>query len=401
MEAALSIENILTVLAWLGAAFVLLPMLVVIAEIVGALIRGARNANMAPLQNFPSTVVLIPAHNEEEGISRTLASLSEDLPSNCRLLCVAHNCSDGTAEVARQMGVEVIDVWGEGQGGKPDALKAGLRWLDANPPEVVVVIDADCTVSKGAVRTLATQVQMLQRPVMGAYFFAAAEEGRGISTLSSLAVLLKNYVRPLGLHAWGLPCLLNGSGSAYPFQVIRNAPHGEGSIAEDFQLAIDLIRQGYPTSFVPEAKIYGHLPKSDATALRQRRRWEHGHLYLAFRTAPRLLLEGLINLDKNRIGLALEISVPPLAFLGLMWAIGATLSFALYLVCGHAYLLWVLMSTGLTFSLSILAAWMRFAGVRQTLDALASVPRYIGWKLPLYRDFWMRRETRWIKTDRD
>jgi len=401
MEAALSIERGLAVLAWLGAAFVLLPMLVVIAEIMGALIRGARKTNIAPMQNFPNTVVLIPAHNEEEGISRALASLSVDLPPNCRLLCVAHNCSDGTAEVARRMGAEVIEVQDEGQGGKPDALKAGLRWLDANPPEVVVVVDADCTVRQGAVRTLATQVHMRQQPVMGAYFFAAAEGGRGLSTLSSLAVLLKNFVRPLGLHAWGLPCLLNGSGSAYPFQVIRNAPHGKGSIAEDYQLAIDLIHQEYPTTFVPEARIYGHLPKREATALRQRRRWEHGHLYLAFYTAPRLFLEGFINLDKNRMGLALEVSVPPLAFLGLMWVIGTTLSFALYLVYGHAYLLWILMSTGLAFVLSILAAWMRFAGVRQTLDALAAVPRYIGWKLPLYRDFFMRRETRWIKTDRD
>jgi len=175
MEAALSIENILTVLAWLGAAFVLLPMLVVIAEIVGAMIRGARNTNNAPLQNFPSTVVLIPAHNEEEEVSRTLASLSEDLPPNCRLLCVAHNCSDSTAEVARRMGAEVIEARDVSRGGKPDALKAGLRWLDANPPEVVVVIDADCTVSKGAVRTLATQVHMRQRPVMGAYFFVSSE----------------------------------------------------------------------------------------------------------------------------------------------------------------------------------------------------------------------------------
>lgn len=155
------------------------------------------------------------------------------------------------------MGAAVIEARDEGWGGKSDALKAGLRWLDANPPEVVVVVDADCTVSKGAVRSLATWVRVLKRPVMGAYFFAPAEMGQGLSTLSSLAILLKNFVRLLSLRALGLPCLLNGSGSAYPFQAIRNAPHGEGSIAEDFQLAIDLIHQGHPTTFVPEARIDG------------------------------------------------------------------------------------------------------------------------------------------------
>lgn len=401
MEAILSIERGITVLTWLGAAAILIPMSVVILELLGALLWGSRKSHGTSIQHLPRTVVLIPAHNEEAGISRTLASLFIDIPENCRVLCVAHNCSDATASIARLMGAEVLEVQDDGQGGKPDALKAGLCWLDANPPEVVVVIDADCTVSLGTVRTLAASAHALRHPVMGVYRFAASDESRSISTLSSLALLLKNFIRPLGLHAWGLPCLLNGSGSAYPYQILRDAPHGDGSIAEDYQLTIDLLRQGHPTTFVPSAQIYGHLPTRNASALRQRRRWEHGHMYLAFRTAPKLFWEGLINLDKHRLGLALEVSVPPLAFLGLMWIGSFALALALFLLVGDAHPLWLLMGAGLLFVLSIVAAWMRFAGAGQTLNALASVPRYLIWKLPLYRDFFVRRETRWIKTDRN
>lgn len=401
MEAAISIERGMAVLTWLAAALILIPMSVVILELAGALFWRSRENHSAPIQSFPSTVVLIPAHNEEAGISRTLASVFIDIPQNFRVLCVAHNCSDGTARVARQMGAEILEVRDDGQGGKPNAIKAGLRWLDAHPPEVVVVIDADCSVSVGTVRTLAGAAHTLRHPVMGVYRFAAADAGRGLSMLSSLALLLKNFVRPLGLHAWGLPCLLNGSGSAYPYPLIRNAPHGEGSIAEDYQLTIDLMRQGHPTTFVPEAQIYGHLPSRQATALRQRNRWEHGHLYLAFRAAPRLFLEGLFQLDRNRMALALEVSVPPLAFLGLTWVGGFALSLTLLLIVGDAYPFWVLIGVGFMFVLSILIAWMRFAGVAQTLQALASAPRYLMWKLPLYRNFFIRRETRWIKTDRN
>jgi cellulose synthase/poly-beta-1,6-N-acetylglucosamine synthase-like glycosyltransferase len=334
-------------------------------------------------------------------ISRCLASLSIDLPPNCRLLCVAHNCTDATAEVARNLGAEVVEVQDAGHGGKPDALKAGLRWLDANPPEVVVIVDADCVVSEGAVRILATRAWELNRPVMGAYFFAPADAEQGLATLSSLAVLLKNYVRPLGLRAMGLPCLLNGSGSAYPFQVIRNAPQGKGAIAEDYQLAIDLLERGYPTTFVPEARVDGQLPKRDDTALRQRRRWEHGHMFLAFRTAPRLMLEGLMRLDKNRLGLALEVAVPPLAFLGMMWVIAVSLSLALYAFNGHGGALGFLAGTAAMFAAAVLTSWMRFAGTKSTLAALASVPGYLMWKLPMYREFFTRRETRWVKTARD
>lgn len=390
-----------SMLVWLAAVLTSMPMLLVILQAIMAMGFRNKNVTTAPGKEFPRTVVLIPAHNEEDVISRSIASLSVDLPTNCRLLCVAHNCTDATAEIARNLGAEVIEVQDAGKGGKPDALKAGLRWLDANPPEVVVIVDADCVVSQGAVRVLASRAWELNRPVMGAYFFAPADAKKGLATLSSLAVLLRNYVRPLGLRALGLPCLLNGSGSAYPFHALRNAPQGKGAIAEDYQLAIDLLQQGYPTTFIPEARVEGQLPKRDDTALRQRRRWEHGHLFLSSRAGPKLLLEGLKRLDKNRIALALEVSVPPLAFLGLMWTMAVGLSCGLLAIDGQGGPLGFLVCTATVFAAAILMSWMRFAGIKSTLAALASVPGYVMWKLPMYREFFTRRETRWMKTARD
>jgi cellulose synthase/poly-beta-1,6-N-acetylglucosamine synthase-like glycosyltransferase len=349
---------------------------------------------------MPDTVILMPAHNEEGVIGQTLASLAPRLPERCRILCVAHNCSDATAEIARGHGAEVIEVADAGTGGKPDALKAGLRWLDHRPPEIVVVIDADCVVSSNTVKALATEAKQLNHPVMGAYFFTAPKGGQQVASVSSLAVMLKNFIRPLGLYRLGLPCLLNGSGSAYPFRVIRDAPHGEGSIAEDYQLTIDLLRKGYPTTFLPEARVDGQLPTREQTAVKQRRRWEHGHLFLSFLAAPRLLLEGVMRLDRERVALALELAVPPLAFLALMWGVALMPALAVALFWGGGPLGLLLATAGL-FALAVTAAWMRFAGAGPTLAALAAVPGYLLWKLPIYRDFFGRRETRWMKTSRD
>lgn len=391
----------LNAIAWLAALPAIIPMWVVIVEIASALRHGNKSACHDEADGmFPDTVVLIPAHNEEAVLGSTLESIYEDLPSKCRVLCVAHNCSDATADIARKAGAEAIEVRDEGAGGKPDALKAGLRWLDKNPPEVVVVVDADCTVSAGAIRALAVQARRLGHPVMGAYFFAAPAGGRQAASVSSLAILLKNFIRPLGLHRLGLTCLLNGSGSAYPFHIIREAPHGEGSIAEDYQLAIDFLRMGHPTTFVPDARVDGQLPAREQTARKQRRRWEHGHLYLSFRVAPRLLLEGLMRLDKNRMALALELAVPPLSFLGLMWFGAAGLSLVAFPLSGGGPL-GMLVFSAAAFVLAVLAAWARFAGAGQTAAALAAAPGYLLWKLPIYRDFFIRRETRWMKTGRD
>jgi cellulose synthase/poly-beta-1,6-N-acetylglucosamine synthase-like glycosyltransferase len=376
-------------------------MAVVVIEALSAMAVGVKKTPPDGRGSLPNSVILIPAHNEQDLIRQTLDSLLPTLWDRCRALCVAHNCTDETARVARNSGADVVEVDDDGSGGKPDALKGGLRSLDADPPDVVVVIDADCLVYPGSISLLASSAYELNRPVMGAYLFAPAGPTKGLGQLSSLAVLLKNYVRPLGLHSLGLPCLLNGSGSAYPFEVIRNAPHGEGSIAEDYQLAIDLLKKGYPTEFVPQARVDGQLPKREDTALRQRRRWEHGQLLLAFKTAPRLLLSGLVGRDVKRIAIAFEVLVPPLAFLGLIWFLSIIASLGIAIGYGYELPLIFSLTSGGLFAAAVLASWMRFAGVRPTFRALAAVPNYLVWKLPMYRDYFTRRETRWKKTERD
>jgi len=388
--------NTLCVIVWLIALIVIIPMVVVIIEVLAAMLLANRKVQHQNLMKPPKTVVLIPAHNEESVITDTLVSLNTHLPENCSLLCVAHNCTDATAKIASDFGAEVIEINDNATGGKPDAIKAGLQWLDSIQPEVVVIIDADCLVSPNTVSLLANQVKQLGHPVMGAYFFAAAERGQQMSNLSSLAVMLKNFIRPLGLHKLGLPCLLNGSGSAYPFDVIRNSPHGEGSIAEDYQLSVDLLKKGYPTTFVPEAKLQGQLPVDAGTAKKQRQRWEHGHLYLSFNTAPRLLLKGLLSFNKKTIALSLELLVPPLAYLGLIWLLIATVSAFL-----STTLLYILLFIATLFFMVIFLSFCSFEGIGPTVTALATLPDYVLWKIPIYRDFFIRRETRWQKTERD
>lgn len=393
---------ILYVLAGLLAVYVCLLMWVVIVESLAALSFRDRQQHSSDSIVMPETVVLVPAHNEEGEIGKTLQILLEDLPEKTRILCVAHNCTDSTASVARRLGAEVIEVNDSATGGKPDALKAGLRFLDANPPEVVVVIDADCSVVKGAIRLLATKVKQLGHPVMGAYFFAAQADGHKAGGISSLALMLKNFIRPLGLHWLGLPCLLNGSGSAYPFEAIRQAPHGEGSIAEDYQLTLDLLDMGYVTTFEPAARIDGRLPKKDATAQKQRRRWEHGHLYLSFNTAPRVLLQGLLRLQLSRLVLGLDLLVPPLAYLGLLIVIAGLANIISIMFADFIpYPLYALTITFGLLLLSLIASSIKFAGIERTRSALMAIPGYLLWKLPIYLGFFSQRETRWIKTERD
>ena len=89
-------------------------------------------------------VVLIPAHNEEAGLTETLKASQKGLYPFDRILVVADNCTDNTASIARRNGAEVIERNDPDHRGKGYALDFGVRQLEHNPPGCVVILDADC-----------------------------------------------------------------------------------------------------------------------------------------------------------------------------------------------------------------------------------------------------------------
>jgi dolichol-phosphate hexosyltransferase len=89
---------------------------------------------------IPSTVVIIPALNEEEGIGFTMSELKATL-DDTSFLVVDGRSTDRTVEVAKKMGAQILFQDGLGKG---DALAKGLKYLDSNV-DYVVLTDADYT----------------------------------------------------------------------------------------------------------------------------------------------------------------------------------------------------------------------------------------------------------------
>src|SRR5262249_7121868 len=139
--------------------------------------------------------------------------------------------------------------------------------------------------------------------------------------LSAFAFQYKNVVRPLGLDWLGLPCLLTGTGMAFPWPALRDAHLASGNIVEDMKLGVDLALAGHPAKLCPLARVSGELPSGRDAAVTQRTRWEHGHLQTLLTQAPRLVLASLRQWRPSLLGLALELSVPPLSLLLLLWAV--------------------------------------------------------------------------------
>ncbi|MEA5417850.1 glycosyltransferase family 2 protein [Spirulina sp. CCNP1310] len=366
---------------------------------------GATIARAQPLSRtlgMPKTVVLIPAHNEAEGIAATLKPILLELPEAAEILVIADNCTDDTAAVVRSLGIQVLEREDPEHRGKGYALDFGLQHLAPDPPAVVVMVDADCDVQMGTIEQIAKQAVGLKRPVQALYLMAKPPQPQAKDAVSAFAFKVKNLVRPLGLWQLQQPCLLTGTGMAFPWEVLPQISLASGNIVEDMQLGLDLAIAGYPPQFSPTTLVMGRLPSQSKAATSQRTRWEHGHLQTLFKTVPRLIGAGMKQGRLDLIALALELAVPPLTLLVLLW--GAVMGLSLGLWGLGWSLAWPVFTgaiAGLLLFTAIFTAWLRFGRQDLSPRMLLSIPFYILWKIPLYFRFLTRPESQWVRTERD
>jgi len=384
---------ILEILVWCLTALLLVPLLVLLVECLAALLPGRSRAFTTDTAR-PPCAVLVPAHNEAGGIPATLASIQAQLTDEDELLVVADNCTDATAEVARATGATVIERSDAERRGKGYALDFGVRFLEADPPAVVVILDADCAVRAGTLDQLIHAAAATNRPQQAVYLMAAPAGATGPKQqLSAFAFLFKNLVRPLGLHRLGLPCLLTGSGMAFPWAIIQGMPLATGNIVEDMKLGLDLAVAGQPPQLCPDALVTSELPTSSQAAVKQRSRWEHGHVQTMLTQVPRLLAAG-------QLGLALELSVPPLSLLFLGWATVITAAGGLWWLDGSPLPALLLLGAFSAVLLALLACWFQFGRQLLPFTTLLAAPFYILWKVPIYLALIFRPQKAWVRTER-
>jgi|WetSurMetagenome_2_1015567.scaffolds.fasta_scaffold158695_2 cellulose synthase/poly-beta-1,6-N-acetylglucosamine synthase-like glycosyltransferase len=382
------------------AALALLPSVVLALEIVAALPRRrAHTVSPAPTVRM---AILVPAHDEEAQIGAAVVALRGELQPGDRLIVIADNCKDETAARAREAGAEVIVRDEADRRGKGFAISFGVAHLKADPPEGVVLVDADCRIAGGKLAELARAARATGVAVQADYVLAAPMTANKLACVNAFAVLVRNRVRPLGLDRLVGACQLTGSGMAFPWPVLRDAPAMRENLVEDLALGLELALRGIPPRLQPEVRVQSELPSSGKAGRGQRRRWEHGQLHTMKRYTPRLIAAFLRRPRLALLGLALDLLVPPLALLVL-------LQFSILAITALTALTGITSTTPLliaatSFALLLFAiglAWLFFGRETLTLAAAARIPFYVLWKLGLYVSLLVRGKQRtWERTER-
>lgn len=119
------------------------------------------------LERFGDTVILVPAFNEEAALPTVLREIREKL-GEIAVVVIDDGSSDSTSAVARQAGVEVLDLpFNMGVGG---AMRAGFRYAVESGFHTAVQVDADGQHDPALVPLLLAKVRSGADIVIGARF---------------------------------------------------------------------------------------------------------------------------------------------------------------------------------------------------------------------------------------
>lgn len=381
----------------LMAIILMLPVAVLLLQVLAAIFLPKSIFALQPNVIQPKVAVLIPAHNESLVLAKTIQTILPQLANGDQLLVVADNCTDDTASIARSLGAIVVERFNKELRGKGYALDYGIQHLKSNPPQVVIIIDADCSISNGFIQVIAQACVQLQRPVQALDLMLAPANPSLKMRIAEFAWAVKNKVRPLGFKALGLPCQLMGTGMAFLWRDITQMSIANGHLAEDMKLGIDFCRTFKAPVFLPEVLVTSLFPQGEQAITTQRTRWEHGHLGMIMSEALSLLFEALQTRNLQMFGLACDLIVPPLAVLVLLCV--AVFIFSLVCSAHLALLLSALLLAALT--VAVLLAWLFFGRQIISFKQLCYAPVYALVKIPLYIKFFFNRQVEWVRSKRD
>jgi len=235
-------------------------------------------------------VALLPAYNEQRNIASAIASLQRQTVVPDRIIVIANNCTDATAEIAAQCGAEVR-VMTE----NPDKKAGALNWVLADllptlaPDDLILVQDADSNLDTVFIEKALPYATSPRFGAVGGVF-------RGEGGAGFIGHLQRNeYTRyARDVRNLGGQCLVvTGTAGIFRVQVLREVslgrlndilPSGNGRggvydtsvLTEDNEISFAIQTLGYRLVSPLGCNLVTEIMPSWSELWKQRLRWKRG-----------------------------------------------------------------------------------------------------------------------------
>jgi len=346
--------------------------------------------------------VLIPAHNEEEGIVHTVEGvLACDYPSKrLKIFVIADNCTDRTAEKARNAGALVFERFDNINKGKGQALDWYLKnFLNIyNNTDIITIIDADVSPDKNYLREISASLSNPKIRAVQAFNSVSNYNAGWRPALSDAAFNIFCHLRMAGSVRLAGTAVLKGNGMAFKTELLKHYGWPCHSVVEDMEFTLQLLVDGITVSYNPDAVIRSEMVTSGKSATSQRNRWEGGRFMLVRKmTLPLLKLFATTGQTRYLYALA-ELATPPLSLLVMLFSLAT--SGSLMLLDGK----WLMLAASFWMILVfyVISGQIQRRAPLSTWLYLTAAPLYILWKIPIYIGMILKKKSAaWIRTTRE
>lgn len=259
----------------------------------------------APQSRF---VFIVPAHNEESGITATVQSLLNVCypRSLFEIVVVADNCTDQTAQQARIAGAECIERFDKELRGKGYALRLAFTELLPRGYDAFIVIDADSIISDNFLSVLDTRLNRGEQVIQG-YYGMSNPDASILTYLFQVGNLIENKLYWVPKQAFGLPIILRGNGMCFAKEIVEKFPWNAFSITEDTEYGMMLTDNGIRIHFADDIGVYACQPETMQQAFAQRVRWAAGNSTLTKGRAVKMMASGIIHRKIATIDLGISL----------------------------------------------------------------------------------------------
>jgi cellulose synthase/poly-beta-1,6-N-acetylglucosamine synthase-like glycosyltransferase len=264
---------------------ILMSARLIIIGVFAIIDRFRKRKNPGGPDYAPLVAVLIPAYNEEKVIVRTIRSVTMSNYKNIRVIVIDDGSTDNTYRVAvdaypADIASGRLTVLTKPNGGKADALNFGLERTNE---EVYIGIDADGVIAHDAITNL---VAHFADPKIGAVA-GNAKVGNRVNLWTrwqALEYITSQNFERRALDLFDVVMVVPGAIGAWRTAAVKQGGgYHTNTVAEDADLTMNLLEQGYWVIYEDRALAFTEAPVNMNGLMRQRFRWSFGILQAIFK----------------------------------------------------------------------------------------------------------------------